>query len=57
MMMLYRNTRTGVVIESEAVISGGGWQAEIPASKIKPVTELNKKQATDPPAKPKRTRK
>lgn len=56
MTMLYRNTRTGAVIESEAVISGGGWQAEPSASKTKPVPETNKKQATEP-AKPKRTKK
>ena len=33
--MIYRNERTGAIIETAAVISGGGWQVVKPAIPVK----------------------
>lgn len=34
--MIYRNERTGAVIETAAAVSGGGWQEIKPASTAEP---------------------
>lgn len=34
--MKYRNEKTGAVIETEAMVSGGGWQPVLPEATAKP---------------------
>lgn len=55
--MLYRNTRTGAVIEAEAVIVGGDWEAagDKPAASMPKVPAQKKEQDKKPASK--RTKK
>lgn len=41
--MIYRNERTGSVIETSAVICGGGWQEVKPAAQAEPAQEKEDK--------------
>ena len=44
--MLYRNTKTGVVIDVNSVISGGNWQAVESAKQPEKKTSVKKDKVT-----------
>lgn len=37
--MIYINTKTGAVIETDCVVSGGDWQPQKPKAKKKPAED------------------
>lgn len=53
--MIYKNMKTGAVIDSPCIISGGDWELQEPETKEEPVEEPETKE--EPVEEPKKTRR
>lgn len=52
--MIYRNTKTGAVIDSPCTIAGGDWIADKPAKATKQEPEATEETAKEKPAQKRR---
>ena len=56
--MIYKNTKTGAVIDSPCNISGGDWELQEPETKEEPLEETEtEEEAVEEPKKTRRTKK